>query len=160
MLGCRSALIRESSSGGRAKLVGSFLASKDMAAYRPGRSKAPEWDLFEDVEDGQKVKCKQCEAEVSKKIERVRAHLEKCRKSKRQRDDDEDSEEVLKPTAPPRLDKWVIRTTSKMKEELDKQYARGVYAGNIAFNAADNPQMRKFIEMTRGGRRDICGTGT
>ena len=50
-----------------------------------------------------------------------------------------------------------------MKEELDKQYARGVYAGNIAFNAADNPQMRKFIEMTRGGtyvapgRKELAG---
>ena len=129
-----------------------------MATYRPGRSKAPEWDLFEEVEDCHKVRCKQCEAEVSKKIERVRAHLEKCRRAKRQRDEDEDEEDVrTMPTKSPKLDRWVIRTTGEMKVELDKQYARGIYAGNIAFNAADNPHMRKFVEMTRGGTYEAPG---
>ena len=134
-----------------------------MAAYRPGRSKAKEWDLFEEIEDPNKVRCKQCETEVSKKIERVRVHLEKCRNSKRRRDDAEDEQDVEEPTTAPKLDKWVVRTTGAMKKKLDEQYARGIYAGNIAFNAADNPQMRKFIEMTRGGtyvapgRKELAG---
>ncbi|KAF0307986.1 hypothetical protein FJT64_020751 [Amphibalanus amphitrite] len=100
-----------------------------MAAYRPGRSKAKEWDLFEEIEDPNKVRCKQCETEVSKKIERVRVHLEKCRNSKRRRDDAEDEQDVEEPTTAPKLDKWVVRTTGAMKKKLDEQYARGIYAG-------------------------------
>ncbi|KAF0308846.1 hypothetical protein FJT64_002121 [Amphibalanus amphitrite] len=108
-----------------------------MAAYRPGRSKAKEWDLFEEIEDPNKVRCKQCETEVSKKIERVRVHLEKCRNSKRRRDDAEDEQDVEEPTTAPKLDKWVVRTTGAMKKKLDEQYARGIYAAQCIAQLAD-----------------------
>ena len=44
-----------------------------------GRKGAAEWTDLEDIESVKlKVMCKHCTALISKKIERVRAHLRKC----------------------------------------------------------------------------------
>ena len=49
--------------------------------YGSGRKKASEWNDVDDVEnDKNSVVCKHCNLVISKKIERVRAHLIKCSK--------------------------------------------------------------------------------
>ena len=141
---------------------------------RGGRSKASEWLEFQ-AEDG-KQKCQHCELLVAPKIERLRNHLGKCEQyqAKRLRAADDLPEEAVhastskkrpcleecpKPAgsnvsaakAQVSMDKYVIRTSSTMKEKLDVQFARAIYACNIPFSAAENPEMKKLMTMARGG---------
>ena len=47
--------------------------------FGSGRKGAAEWADIEEIEsDKLKVMCRYCTALISKKIERVRAHLRKC----------------------------------------------------------------------------------
>ena len=47
--------------------------------FGSGRKSAAEWADLEEIEsDKLKVMCRHCTALISKKIERVRAHLRKC----------------------------------------------------------------------------------
>lgn len=48
-----------------------------MKRYNTGRKAAPEWS--EVLLKGENVMCKYCSQLVSRKIERIRNHLEKCR---------------------------------------------------------------------------------
>ena len=62
-----------------------------------GRKKDPHWLEVEDVEnDPNKVVCKHCETLISKKIERVREHIKKCKKLTKKHVDDGADEELEK----------------------------------------------------------------
>ena len=46
-----------------------------------GRKKEPEWSEFTDIEECKtQVHCNHCNVPISKRIERLKAHLQKCPK--------------------------------------------------------------------------------
>ena len=47
-----------------------------------GRKKGIEWEHVSKIEDSIRVSCEYCFEPISKKIERIRAHLKNCQKRK------------------------------------------------------------------------------
>ena len=47
-----------------------------------GRKKGLEWENVSEIEDSIRVSCDYCHKSISKKIERIRAHLKDCQKKK------------------------------------------------------------------------------
>lgn len=64
---------------------------------------------------------------------------------------------LLLPSTPPPpkktkpLSAFVIRTSDDLKQQLDKQIAKAVYATNSSFRCVEHPHVKKAIEMLRPG---------
>lgn len=60
-----------------------------------GRKKDPVWLKVDAIEnDKNKCVCRACDQVISKKIERVKAHMEKCRSSSRSTEDQDVDDEL------------------------------------------------------------------
>lgn len=151
-----------------------------------GRKKCVEWDEVEPGDDN-KVTCKYCGIGISKKIARVRGHLQKCnkRKSDRHNPSSSDDSDVI-PSKNTKTDSGIIPggsvsgsanatkskqpiikhfgvlTSAKKKTEIDQKIAKFFYATNTAFNAASNKTFSDMIEALRPGytppNRQALGT--
>lgn len=134
------------------------------------KPKDPVWNFFTQTEGKTSAKCKQCSADVSAKVLRLKAHREKCPALsrvpqgglKRVLEDaqdppipsvDEDQQPAQKR---PRLQQssvthFGLTTDRKQKVELDMQIARMFYACNIPFNVVSHPEFQRMVEMLRPG---------
>ena len=137
-----------------------------MSSKKGGRGKDPLWIQFSEIEN-EKVKCKQCPAEISAKIERLRGHFKKCpgrsrsnqpQQSISQSSSSDASSSTMETAPPPKRPKHqqdikshVKITTAQDKEALANQWARFFYSARIPFNASENPEFIKAIDMTRPG---------
>lgn len=129
-----------------------------------GRKLCLEWN--EIIDCGDKVKCKHCNQIISKRVQRIRQHLQKCKKNvscmKSTASVVSDSKEQFEPPSKIiKLDSnsntpdhsqskpsssvvqssmfsYGIITSASQKEDIDKSIARFFYANNIAFNVSKN----------------------
>ena len=73
------------------------------------------------------------------------------------------SQSCFKATLSPKIDKFIIKTTSGEKALIDLQIARAFYSCNIPFSVIENEHIQKVFSMLRGGsykpptRHDISG---
>ncbi|CAH0561717.1 unnamed protein product [Brassicogethes aeneus] len=143
-----------------------------------GRKSSTEWTEVLESRSKSRVVCKYCQKEISKKVERVRSHLNKCKNkgastSKKNVEDvesmsissdDEDRElehenkskqengENLATLAKNKnLDEFVIKTTVEQKEKIDKMVAKFFFGCNIAFNVAEQKTFKEMISVLRPG---------
>ena len=135
-----------------------------------GRPKDSVWAMFERSQD-QKAKCKNCQALVSSKADRLKSHLNRCspkenetaqaasqtsslqvRAEKRPVPDDFET-----PPAPKRMQTGLwghfISTPSLTKEKIDQCVAEFVFGCNLPFSVVEHPLFRTLVETLRPGYR-------
>ena len=143
-------------------------------SFGSGRKRGCEWEEVSEV-DKNTVKCDHCKLKVSNKVERVRAHLERCRTRKDKKCEPEyvgssvisssvasnasDMSNVLvsvspisTPTQasklkPSNLNNFVVRTSTYEKYSLDKQVARFFFSSNLSFNSVEGPEFQKLSSL-------------
>ena len=150
-------------------------------ASKGGRPVDPIWQVYVRVStDGKvpKAKCteSECETMVSAKVERLRAHRQKCKvvskecNSPRKRpvadteidpdfpatssNSDTDPPPAKRPRSSlsqPHISTFAVKTDNKAKCSLDQQVTRFFYACNIPFNVAEHPEFKILIETLRPG---------
>lgn len=49
------------------------------------------------------------------------------------------------------INRFVVKTTENLKQQLDIQMARFIFAANSAFRTVDHAEFKKLIEMLRPG---------
>ena len=141
-----------------------------MGGRGGGRKREHEWSEFNDIEGDEGktlVECSHCGEKVSKRIQRIKNHLEKCRVKNKQDKAVEDINENNIPIPPPPkrsrvMDSFVTKTSLNDKIKLDLQAAKFFYSCNISFHSAENKEYKKFCEMLRPGykppnERDLAG---
>lgn len=129
-----------------------------------GRKQAKEWSLFIEIPNSTKSRCKSCSMEVSSKIERLRSHLEACKKNDETGDeiflfDDNDDNDELVGEVPPvkrhkqqaSMNNFTMKTTAGQRAQLDKCVANFFFANNIPFNVANNKYFIEMINKLRPG---------
>lgn len=142
-----------------------------------GRKLCLEWN--EIIDCGDKAKCKHCNQIISKRVQRIRQHLQKCKKNvaclKSTAIVVSDSEEQLEPPSKKvKLDSnlntpdhseskpsssvvqssifsYGVLTSASQKKDIDKDVARFFYANNIAFNVLKNREFKQMIQSLRPG---------
>lgn len=133
-----------------------------------GRKESPEWMEVSKIEgDPRKVTCNHCGDQISAKIERIRAHLNKCTKKvvsntstsfvqacnevedvQLQTDHNTGCDEP-KFKRQRTMSEFAIKTTERQKSILDLKVAKFFYANNIAFNAANSKEYKEMLEALR-----------
>ena len=125
--------------------------------------------------DKNTVKCDHCELKINSKVERVRAHLEKCktRKSKNYEpkynvgssitsssvaSNPSDLSNVLvtvspisTPTQASKLKSFVVKSSTYEKDYLNKQVACFFFSSNLSFNSVEGPEFKKLCSLLRPG---------
>ena len=141
-------------------------------SFGSGRKRGYEWGEVSEV-DKNTVKSDYCELKISKKVERIPAHLEKCKTRKGKQYEPEYNVESLitsssvastasdmsnvlvsvrpisTPTQasklkPSNLNNFVFRTSTYEKDSLDKQVTRFFFSSNLSFNSVEGPEFQKL----------------
>ena len=135
-----------------------------------GRPKDPIWGQFDMTDDHSKVRCKRCQASISAKADRLRAHIKKCPVQA-----DAVSCQVAVAPAPfvsalpekrPASDVsiepqpkrvqvdmrgHVVTTPAVTKDKLDQCIAEFVYGCNLPFSVVEHPLFKSMVESLRPG---------
>lgn len=144
-----------------------------------GRTLDLVWQEVTKSEDGKTAWCIYCSASISCKVERIRAHMDKCSKKykffreKLTNDESlaidtnllEDRTNMALEVCKKRkvsMSSYVVTTTASQKEDLDKKVAKCFYANNIPFNSVENACTKDMFQALRPGyqgptRKEIAG---
>lgn len=120
-----------------------------------GRKRSKEWDFVRKI-NANSFRCLFCNALVSGKICRIQKHLASCTEAKKHstaKDDvieiDDNSRESAQSSCT--MDRFVIKTTTADKQELDLAVARFFYAANIPFRQIENEHFLQLLDKLRKG---------
>lgn len=114
-----------------------------------GRKKSKEWDFVEKVGENS-YRCRFCNELVSGKIIRIQKHLSSCSEAKKNLSPPEVGEKSIALEYKSNMDRFVIKTSTADKYELDLAVSRFFFSANIPFNQIEN---KFFLEMLDKFRR-------
>lgn len=117
-----------------------------------GRKKAKEWSFVKKI-DANTYRCMFCNTQVSAKIHRIQKHIASCSEAKKNLASNdtmliEDNSGVHSNTI---MDRFVIKTTTTEKNDLDLAVARFFYASNLPFRQIENAHFLQLMDKLRRG---------
>lgn len=142
-----------------------------MSNHGGGRKIATEWSQVVNLENDTRVMCRYCKELISRKIERVRNHLKKCKARERQDEaqnvdnscvadqnksasekdsaDTDDITDFANPNQKKRMiqgsmSHFVVKTSKEEHGVINRKIAAFFYSANIPFSVVESPQ---FIDM-------------
>jgi len=142
---------------------------------KAGWQRAEFESIFIDGVQFTKDKCKHCRNEVSRKLERLSSHLQRCVKYRSTLNNvdknDTNNQNLLLPSSSTvqqsktyqiSLNEHVISTTPAKKVQIDEEVAKFFYANAISFNAANSASFKSLFAVARPGykppnRKQLAG---
>lgn len=149
-----------------------------MSNHGGGRRIATEWSEVVNLENDTRVMCKYCKEMLSRKIERVRNHLKKCKARERQNEvqntdnscvadqnrfatekDSADADDITSCVNPVQkkriiqgsMSHFVVKTSKEEQTIIDRKIAAFFYSANIPFSVVESPQFIDMIASLRPG---------